>query len=75
MVISKDSIFVRDIVSIREVLFFNGKYISSIVDLIEELINVVWLLLGYGVEVNIRDTELKIFLYIILLRLYDLRMV
>lgn len=58
-----------------KVLLFNGKVIKYIGDLIEELINVVWLLLGYGVQVNVRDIEMKILLYIILLKLKDLRMV
>lgn len=74
LVTSKDSILARDTVSTREALSLNGKHISNTADLIEELINVVWLLLGHGAEVNIRDTESKTPLHTTLLRSHDLRM-
>lgn len=75
LVTSKDSALTAEALSTHEVLSsINGKRIKFTADLIEELINVVWLLLGHGAEVNVRDVELKTPLHTTLLRSRDLRM-
>lgn len=74
LVTSKDTVLTRDALSTHEALSLNGKSIKDTADLIEELINVVWLLLGHGAEVNVRDTESKTPLHTTLLRSQDLRM-
>ena len=74
LVTNKDSTLTEEALSTHEVLSLNGKCIKYTPDLIEELINVVWLLLGHGAEVNVRDTELKTPLHTTLLRSQDLRM-
>lgn len=75
LVTSKDSCLVGETLTTHEVLSLNGKCIKYTADLIEELINVAWLLLGHGAEVNVRDVEMKTPLHSTLLRSRDLRMV
>jgi len=74
LVTSTDSTLTKETLTTHEVLSLDGKCIKYTADLIEELINVVWLLLGHGAEVNVRDTEMKTPLHTTLLRSCDLRM-
>ena len=74
LVTSNNSALTAGAVSTREALSLNGKCIKYTADLIEELINVAWFLLGHGAQVNVRDTELKTPLHSTLLRSQDLRM-
>ncbi|XP_068738789.1 ankyrin-3-like [Montipora capricornis] len=74
LVTNKDSAISGKAVESHKVLSLNGKAIKYIGDLTEELINVVWLLLGHGAQVNVRDIEMKTPLHTTLLRSKDLRM-
>lgn len=74
LVTNKDDAVSEETFTTCKVLSLNGKYIKYSADLIEELINVVWMLLGHGAEVNVRDTEMKTPLHSTLLRSQDLRM-
>ena len=74
LVTNKDSAISGKAMESHKVLSLNGKAIKYIGDLTEELINVVWLLLGHGAQVNVRDTEMKTPLHTTLLKSKDLRM-
>ena len=74
LVTSKDNIVTEGALSYHQVLSLNGKDIKFKEDLVEELINAVWLLLGHGADVNVRDAEMKTPLHSTLLRSQDLRM-
>ena len=74
LVTSKDNIVTEEALSCHQVLSLNGKDIKIKADLDEELINAVWLLLGHGADVNVRDAEMKTPLHSTLLRSQDLRM-
>jgi ankyrin repeat protein len=52
----------------------NGQRCNSVKDLINDLISMVWMLLGQGAEVNIRDAENKTPLHNTLIRSADMRM-
>lgn len=55
-------------------VLMNGQRCTNIRDLIDDLISLVWMLLGHGAEVNVRDAENKTPLHNTLIRSADLRM-
>ena len=73
LVTSNNSLLTKEAASTYDALSVHGKCIKQTADLVEELIDVAWFLLGHGAEVNVRDIEMKTPLHSTLLRSQDLR--
>lgn len=74
LVTSNNSLLTKEAASTYDALSVHRKCIKQTADLVEELIDVAWFLLGHGAEVNVRDIEMKTPLHSTLLRSQDLRM-